>query len=57
MPRHTITDNMPFRRFVFLWRHFHLKEEFEDEELTDMGEDESKENEDELVEIDCCATT
>ena len=47
MPRHTITDNMPFRRFVFLWRHFHLKEEFEDEELADMGEDESEENEDE----------
>ena len=48
---------MSLRRFLFLWHNFHLKEEFEDEEVADMGEDESEENEDELVEIDCCATT
>ena len=48
MPRHAVTDDMSYKRFVFLWRHFHLKEEFEDEELADMGGDESKENKEEL---------
>mgnify|MGYP000329288802 CR=1 FL=1 len=57
MSRHTITDNMTLRRFLFLWRHFHLKEEFEDEEVADMGEDEIEENEEKLLEIDCCAIT
>ena len=57
MPRHAVKNDMPYKRFIFLWRHFHLKEEVEDEEVANIGEDESKKNEDELLENIYCATT
>ena len=50
MPIHGVTSGTSQKRFLFLWRHFHFTEEFEDEEDLDK-EEINKKDEDELLEM------
>ena len=54
MPNHEVTNGLSQKRFLFLWRHFHLEEEIEDE--VDFFVEEEEDGSNELVDIEMTTT-